>query len=298
MSRERLRQRRPSTPKRRGHNLRDLTGQQCSRLTVLKRAANDRHNKAQWFCACECGDQATIGGANLIKGIARSCGCLRKEVARRSRLSHGMSSSRVYTIYCAAKLRCGNPNNWNYAYYGGRGIRFLYTSFEQFYSDVGEPPPGGTLERCDNDDHYEPGNCRWATQREQNNNKRSNYRVTAFGRTQTLSRWAREFKLKPHTLRHRIKIGVGCRESSDHAGPMESVEPARRHRRMDGGRAMTTRAHRRRPEPPRPTFTLKIEGRPGADSIRDLRALLKRLLRQHGFRCVEALEHKDGGRQS
>lgn len=85
-------------------------------------------------------------------------------------------SSRTYESWCHMKDRCGNPRNHAYAYYGGRGISVCdrwQTSFEAFVADLGERPLGLSLDRIDNDGNYEPGNCRWATPSEQNNNRRT-----------------------------------------------------------------------------------------------------------------------------
>jgi hypothetical protein len=79
---------------------------------------------------------------------------------------------REYISYQCAKQRCRNPRRPGYAYYGGRGIRFLFTSFEQFFAELGPRPPGTTLHRKDVDGNYEPGNVRWATTLEQNRSKR------------------------------------------------------------------------------------------------------------------------------
>jgi hypothetical protein len=185
----------------------DLNGQKFGRLEILRPATKDRHGKARWWCLCDCGRQKIVGARALTAGLTRSCGCLRRETTSRTRRAHGLTRTPTYTSYQSAKDRCNNPRSENYRYYGGRGIRFLYQSFEQFFRDLGERPPGLTLERIDNDGHYEPGNCRWATLIDQANNKSNNQILTAFGRTLTLALWAREFNINAGTLRHRVEKG-------------------------------------------------------------------------------------------
>jgi hypothetical protein len=197
---------------RRSHDMRDLTGQISGRLKAIERASNDRHKKAQWLCLCECGNSKVVGRANLVKGIARSCGCLRCEISSARFTTHGHARARTatptYLSYKAAKSRCENINNKRFADYGGRGIQFRFTSFDQFLAELGERPEGYSLERIDNDGHYEPGNVRWATRQQQCNNKRSNHRVTAaFGRTRTISRWGKETGIKPSIISDRICAG-------------------------------------------------------------------------------------------
>jgi hypothetical protein len=119
-----------------------------------------------------------------------------------------MTKTPVYESYTAAKARCENPSHPTYKYYGARGILFLWPDFETFFAEMGHPPDGGTLERIDNDGNYAPGNCRWATRIEQANNRRSNRRLTAFGSSQTVAQWAREFNIHYVTFRNRLSRGM------------------------------------------------------------------------------------------
>jgi hypothetical protein len=122
---------------------------------------------------------------------------------------HGMSSTRIFWVWNAMIDRCRNPKNKGYHNYGGRGIRVCerWQIFENFLTDMGEPALGLTLERLNNDGHYESGNCEWATRRTQANNLRKNLTVSHDGRTLTLPEWARELALSYFALRQRYAIG-------------------------------------------------------------------------------------------
>lgn len=150
------------------------TGNRYGRLIVLKRAENDRHGNNRWLCRCDCGTLRIVVGYNLRNGNTRSCGCLRREAGTNSR-THGMTGTRIYKSWDMMIQRCTNPRCKDYYNYGGRGIqvcpRWRY-SFENFLKDMGDMPEGLILDRINNDGHYELGNCRWATPKEQANNRR------------------------------------------------------------------------------------------------------------------------------
>jgi hypothetical protein len=171
----------------------NLTGQELGRLTVLgfKRMPN---GKSGWYCSCSCGNLKLIDAYNLSKRITNSCGCLAIELNIKRCTTHGHCSRGVkspeYRSYRHAKHRCNNPNNLAYDDYGGRGIKFLFDSFEQFLDELGvKPSPEYSIDRIDNDGNYERGNVRWATLDMQASNKRSNRNVEIDGKTQTISRW-------------------------------------------------------------------------------------------------------------
>lgn len=120
--------------------------------------------------------------------------------------THQKYGTRAYWAWANMKSRCFNPNNIRFHRYGERGITVCdrWMSFESFYADMGDCPPGMTLDRIDNDGNYEPGNCRWATVREQSQ-KTSRIRFLTFnGETLSLAEWARRLGIRANTLTMRL----------------------------------------------------------------------------------------------
>jgi hypothetical protein len=166
----------------------DLVGQTFGRLTVLEDCGSDYWGH-RWRCRCECRNVVEVAGRHLRNGGTKSCGCYRDDrrlerintPEHKDRLrdigalnrTHGMSESPEYESYCGAKKRCNNPNAISYSDYGGRGIKFLFTSFEQFFGHVGlKPSSDHEIDRIDNDGHYEVGNVRWSLPEQQATNRR------------------------------------------------------------------------------------------------------------------------------
>lgn len=182
---------------------RDLSGRKFSRWTVLG-FSHATPNK-YWYCECECGTVRAVPANTLASGVSKSCGCLCIELGLRKK--HGKSGESIYAIWLGILSRCRNKNNIYYNYYGGRGITVCdrWLKFENFLKDMGDRPNGMSIDRIDVNGNYEKSNCRWATWKEQANNKRTNTFLTFNNKTQTLAMWANETGINAETIAYRLK---------------------------------------------------------------------------------------------
>lgn len=168
-----------------GNGIRDLTKEgKFGRLTPIERIPKYRGNATYYKCVCDCGNVVFVWHGNLTKGVAKSCGCLRKETTSKMSKTHGHSKEKLYLVWKTMKKRCYCKNDKHYKWYGEKGVtvcdewRNDYMAFRDWAYKNGyvdsEEYSTHTIDRINPYGNYEPSNCRiadWVTQR---HNRRKN----------------------------------------------------------------------------------------------------------------------------
>ena len=144
----------------------ELAGKNVGYLIVLRKDSDSISSRdTKWICRCECGKEISVSASRLNKGRIKSCGCHRGDNFRK----HNMKHSRIYNIWCGMKQRCDenrkNYANVTYCSEWKEFVPFYEWSMSNGYAD------NLTLDRINNNGNYEPENCRWVSQKVQQNNR-------------------------------------------------------------------------------------------------------------------------------
>lgn len=201
------------------NNFIDLTGNKYGRLTVLSVERRDG-KKVYWNCVCDCGGKCIVPSTDLKSGHTRSCGCLLKESRSINASRHRLENMdiptdpdtyrKLRTEFHSMHHRCSPSYHSANSYYNlGVTVCDEWKDFNNFLSWALSNgfEHGLTLDRIDVNGNYSPDNCRWATNKVQQNNKRNNFRITIDGETKTLSQWSEIYGIGKATVRQRIKRG-------------------------------------------------------------------------------------------
>lgn len=180
----------------------DYTGMRYGRLLTLQ-YAGVRQGRRSYLCACECGNQSVVPAHRLVSGQTTSCGCRKREVAAQNcRLNHippthGMSKTPTFSAW-SSMIERSKANYSRAENYAGRGITVCdrWLKFENFFADMGLRPTGKTIDRIDVNGNYEPTNCRWATNKEQQRNRRNTRYLVINGARRPLMDVADELGIK------------------------------------------------------------------------------------------------------
>lgn len=201
------------------HNWKDLTGKKFGRLTVISEAKKKNQKLASWLCKCDCGKEKTATSTNLIHGHTQSCGCLQKENLANSRRTHGNTNTPEYEAWQNMKSRCSeNAKREDYKNYFLKGITVCerWMKFENFLSDMGKrPSKNHSLDRIENNGNYEPGNCRWATPKQQASNKSNNKWFMYKGKRMLANTISKKFGVSQYLL-DKYPVAVAISKSKKH----------------------------------------------------------------------------------
>lgn len=210
----------------------NIIGKRFGRLIAIRQFVNNKYTMVE--CICDCGNKTFVHRSSLVVGTTSSCGCYQKEVLLKASTTHGMSGTRIHSIWSDMRSRCNLITNQNYYRYGGRGIKvheewegesgfnhFYEWSMKNGYTDK------LTIDRIDNNSSYCPDNCRWTDMETQCNNRRNSRFLEYNGEIKTLAQWVKYLNLKYSRTYNRIyELGWTVKEAFEEPFYHASYNPA------------------------------------------------------------------------
>lgn len=188
----------------------DSVGERFGKLLVLSVFVRDQESYG--VCKCDCGNETTVLIASLRCGKTNSCRCIHKAMLRKRSTSHGHTkqdkTTPTYRTWAAMISRCHCPTATKFSTYGGAGIFVCERwrlSFADFLADMGDRPPGKTIDRIDNSKGYFLENCRWLTPKQQSRNQNKNIVIEYNGFKKSLPEWCEDFNLPYRKVYYRYK---------------------------------------------------------------------------------------------
>lgn len=190
----------------------NLVGNKYGRLLVIERAES-LNGRTRWRCKCDCGNECIVHSSSLKSGNTTSCGCYKRENAKKLYSTVRQNDKRLYGVWNGIKQRCFNKNSKSYRNYGGRGIKMdreWANNYEAFYNWAIQAGyhSGLEIDRIDNDGDYCKDNCRFVSRDVQASNKRNVKLYTIGKTTQSLPEWCRQYNIDYYLVRQRVfKLG-------------------------------------------------------------------------------------------
>ena len=214
--------------------LKDITGHRFGKLLVTSRAGVNSSFSAMWMCMCDCGEIRRVAGAALRAGRNKSCGCSSPRFVATGPSPRFLHEKRARSIWSGMLYRCSDKARGSARKnYYDKGIRVCdeWMDFDRFFFDMGVPPDGLSIDRINGNKGYSKDNCRWATSKQQANNKAVNVFISHQGSNKTISQWAESLGVKPNTLLYRIQRGIplerALTKSIGHIGSQQAAQRVR-----------------------------------------------------------------------
>lgn len=197
--------------------IRNISGQKFGRLTAQyisgRQRRKDGKTKIIWHCICDCGNEVDLAAERLVNGNTKSCGCYNRDPeSKKATTKHGLSNTRLFTIWQGMKQRCYYKKHVSYDHYGGRGIQLCEAwkdDFKAFYdwAMMNGYKDNLTIDRIDVNGNYCPENCRWIPAEQQYFNRTDNRLLTMGNVTKTITEWSLQYSIDRETVSSRLKLG-------------------------------------------------------------------------------------------